>query len=626
MGCARRPERSHGRAAACHDADARHKGSAPVARIGYDFPRGRSSGLSVRVGQGEETGAVVQRRGRRSINAGRRRRRRAHLLPLAALAVIAFAGGVVVGRGQGANERAIASEYVRDWARSDFGAMYGLLDAASRQAMGEAAFTRAYRRVADTATMIAVSPGRVGRPRGHRVRVAMRMRTRLFGILSAALEVPISTSSGGTYVHFAPTLLFPGLRAGEHLTRDAVMPARADLLASDGTPLARGPHLDSPIPDVAAAIAGVLGPIPARQARRYSALGYPPSTKVGLDGLQRIFQTRLAGTPGGTLLAGRRILAQRPAQAAGALRTTIDPAIERAVIAAIAGRYAGLVAMDPRTGAVLAAAGVAFSALQPPGSTMKIVTASGLLGAGLVSLTDTFAIATEATIDGFALQNANGEACGGTLLNSFAVSCNSVFAPLGVRLGASRFLSIAQRFGFNTPSPIPGEPASTIPPASVRGSNLELGASAIGQGKVQATALQMADVAATIAMGGRRPIPTLLAGAPPRFVTVIARRVAHAVQEMMVAVVNSANGTGTLAQLPGVEVAGKTGTAELRNTTDTQDPNANSPANTDAWFVGYAPVGHPRIVVGALFPGQGAGGATAAPATRAVLQAALQRQ
>ena len=114
----------------------------------------------------------------------RRRRRRAHLLPLAVLAVLAFAGGVVVGRGQGANERAVASEYVRDWAKSDFVAMYGLLDAASRQAMGKAAFTRAYRRVADTATLTAVFPGRVGQLRGHQVQVAMRMRTRLFGILS----------------------------------------------------------------------------------------------------------------------------------------------------------------------------------------------------------------------------------------------------------------------------------------------------------------------------------------------------------------------------------------------------------------------------------------------------------
>jgi cell division protein FtsI/penicillin-binding protein 2 len=74
-------------------------------------------------------------------------------------------------------------------------------------------------------------------------------------------------------------------------------------------------------------------------------------------------------------------------------------------------------------------------------------------------------------------------------------------------------------------------------------------------------------------------------------------------------------------------VAGKTGTAELRNTTQpSTDPNApppNDPRNTDAWFVGYAPVGHPRIVVGALFPEQGAGGTTAAPAVHDVLAAAL---
>ena len=75
----------------------------------------------------------------------------------------------------------------------------------------------------------------------------------------------------------------------------------------------------------------------------------------------------------------------------------------------------------------------------------------------------------------------------------------------------------------------------------------------------------------------------------------------------MIAVVQF--GTGTTAQIPGVTVAGKTGTAELRNTNNPNNPNANSPKNTDAWFVGYAPVGKPRVVVGALFPNQGAGAA-----------------
>jgi cell division protein FtsI/penicillin-binding protein 2 len=305
------------------------------------------------------------------------------------------------------------------------------------------------------------------------------------------------------------------------------------------------------------------------------------------------------------------------------VHTTIVPAIERALVAAMAGRYAGMVALDPRSGAILGAAGVGFSALQPPGSTMKIVTATGLLAAGIAHSGDVFPVATQATIDGFPLQNAHGEACGGTLIHSFAVSCNSVFAPLGVRLGAARFLSTAARFGFNQPSPIPGEPASTIPSGDVGRSALELGASAIGQGKVQATTLEMTDVAAAIAMGGRRPVPTLMADTPARFVNVTSHAVADAVQRMMIAVVTDPSGTGTAAAIPGVEVAGKTGTAELRTTVNPNDPTASSAADTDAWFVGYAPVGAPRIAVGALFPGQGAGGATAAPAVQLVLRAAL---
>jgi penicillin-binding protein A len=89
----------------------------------------------------------------------------------------------------------------------------------------------------------------------------------------------------------------------------------------------------------------------------------------------------------------------------------------------------------------------------------------------------------------------------------------------------------------------------------------------------------------------------------------------------MVAVVQV--GTGTAAQIPGVQVAGKTGTAELINTANQKHPATNTPKDTDAWFVGYAPVGAPRIVAGALFPNQGAGATTAAPAIQPVLVAGL---
>jgi cell division protein FtsI/penicillin-binding protein 2 len=206
------------------------------------------------------------------------------------------------------------------------------------------------------------------------------------------------------------------------------------------------------------------------------------------------------------------------------------------------------------------------------------------------------------------------------------VSCNSVFAPLGAKLGGARLVAMAQRFGFNQPSPILGAAESTIPSARTIGDALAVGSSAIGQGLVQTTPLEMTDVAATIAMGGRRPIPTLLAHQRPRFVRVVSPQVAHQVQQMMEAVVRY--GTGTAAQISGVTVAGKTGTAELKNTAPPPSANGagaqpDNPKNTDAWFVGYAPAGRPRVVAGALFPNQGAGGGTAAPPVRDVIAAGL---
>jgi penicillin-binding protein A len=459
----------------------------------------------------------------------------------------------------------------------------------------------------------------------------MVVQTKLWGTLHETLEVPLTGAGAGARVHFSDTLLFPGVGPGEKLHRIITLPPRGTLLASDGTPLAQGPGRSSPIPDVADQIVGTVGPIPSELKARYAARGYPAKAHVGLDGLEFIFQDRLAGMAGGQLMAGRRVLASAVPIAAKPVQTTISPGMERAAVTALGGQYGGMVVMNPRTGALLALAGIAYSAIQPPGSTMKIITVTGALQANITKLGSVYPYATGATIDGFTMQNANGEDCGGTLINAFAVSCNSVFAPLGVKLGAKRLVATAQRFGFDQPSSIPGAAESTIPSASSIGDDLAVGSSAIGQGLVQTTPLQMADVAATIAMGGRRPIPTLLAHQRPRFVRVTSTKVAHEVQQMMEAVVEY--GTGTSAQIPGVQVAGKTGTAELKNTAQPQTDNGTGtgttqsdtpdPQNTDAWFVAYAPVGHPRVVAGALFPNQGAGGGTAAPPVREVLEAAL---
>jgi cell division protein FtsI/penicillin-binding protein 2 len=545
-------------------------------------------------------------------------RRRA---PLLVLALAALAAGIVLGSASGDAEGKVVSAYVRAWAHGDYDRMYALLDNRSRRRLSRSQFIAAYRDDARTATLLAVVPHRLGPLQGDAIDVAMTARTHLFGRLREKLIVPLVETSTGPEVRFAGTLLFPGLRPGERLGRRVQLGARASILASNGTALAEGPARSSPIPSVASAIVGVLGPIPRNQAAEYAALGYPEGAKVGQDGLERVFQLQLAGTPGGTLLAGTRVLARVAPIPGRSVTTTIDPAVEAAAFQALGGRLGGIAAMDPHTGAIRALAGLAFSVLQPPGSTMKIITVTAALQARLVSLGTTFPIATSSTLEGYTLQNANGEACGGTLLNAFAVSCNSVFAPLGAKLGAQRLVSMAQRFGFNQSLGIPGAAESQIPSASTIGDSLAVGSSAIGQGRVQASALEMTDVGATIANGGLRPIPTLDAGQPPRFVRVTSPHIAALVQRMMVAVVQF--GTGTAAQIPGVTVAGKTGTAELVNTTDQNNPNANSPTNTDAWFVGYAPVGSPRLVAGALFPNQGAGGGTAAPAIQQVLVAGL---
>jgi peptidoglycan glycosyltransferase len=529
---------------------------------------------------------------------------------------------LIVRAGPGRAERQLVTHYVDDWASGDYGGMYALLDPVSKQHTSETRFAAAYQHDAMIATLEKLVPEHVGSRRGEYIPVQMVVSTRLFGTLRETLEVPLTGSGSSATVQFAGNLLFPGLTGHERLGRRMSLPPRATLFAADGTPLAQGPDRTSPIPDVAEQIVGTLGPIAADQAATYMAEGYPANAQVGQDGLELVFQSQLAGAPGGTLLAGRRVLAQVAPKAGHDVKTTIDPAMETAAVNALGGSYAGMVAMDPRTGAVLAAAGIAYSAPQPPGSTMKIITSTAALTAGIVKLSTVFPYSTEATLDGYTLHNASDEDCGGSLLNSFAVSCNSVFAPLGAQLGGPRLLAMADRFGFNQTPTIPGVAESTIPPASLS-TDLEVGSSAIGQGEVLATPLEMADAAATIAMGWRRPIPTFLANQPPRFIRVTSAHVAREVQQMMVAVVQF--GTGTAAAIPGVTVAGKTGTAELASTsTSTGQSVANANQLTDAWFVGYAPTGRPRIVAGALFPNQGAGGATAAPAVRQVLIAGLQ--
>jgi penicillin-binding protein A len=560
------------------------------------------------------------------LEAERRRRLTQRGLPaLAALAALALIAGAVYGSGVPSGAERAARDFGDAWERGDFRAMHGLLTPAARSRHSRSELERAYRDAAATATTVRVEAEDPSGRRGGDVLVPVALETRVFGTLRGELALPVEAER----VDWTPNLVFPGLPRGVPLDRRSAPPQRGTLLSRDRKVLAEGPAeaRSSPLGPLSGSITGSLEPEETREERRgVYARGFPRDWPVGQNGLEHAFERELAGRPGGELLAGTRVIARSDPRQARPVRTTIDTAIQEAAVTALAGRFGGIATLDARTAEVRALAGIAFSAPQPPGSTFKIITTTAALEARLIKLSDKFPVQQAATIDGVELENANGEFCGGTFRNSFAHSCNSVFAPLGVKVGAERLVNAAERYGWNAPASLPGELPSTLPTAGDIRTPLDLGSTAIGQGRVLATPLRLASVAQTVAAGGLRSEPTLRAGDRRRRATrVTTRRVARTLERLMVDVVDF--GTGTASAIPGVKVAGKTGTAELE---DTRGPNARDQppdeSNTDAWFTAYAPARRPRLAVGVLFVRAGSGGATAAPAARVVLESGLKRR
>jgi len=566
----------------------------------------------------------------------RRRRDRRPLLALALVALAAAAAVVALSLGGGAPSPSLLAEhYARAWAREDYGALYADLDARSRRSLSLARLTAIERHDAALASVSGASVGIASRTSEGRVSVPVRVRTRLFRTLYERFTLSISSTGGALGITWGAPAAFPGLHAGERLRRVETMPRRGSLLARDGTALSALP--------AASNLIGSVGSASGAQLHELLAAGFPASAPVGIDGLERLFQHALGGSPGGVLYAGRRLLAATAPRRGSDVRTSISPQLQALAVQELGTSLGGIAVMDPANGELLAAAGRPLSELQPPGSTFKIITLTAVLEAGLSTARTVYPYATSTVLDGFTLHNASGESCGGTLANAFAVSCNSVFAPLGARLGASRMLAAARAYGFNAPSPVSTAAESTIPPDSLA-DDLALGDSAIGQGQVLASPLQMLRVAATIALVGRRPVPTLALVAPRRFPRVIPVTVARTVRALMRDVVDY--GTGTAAQIPGVIVAGKTGTAQVitpqcnvgaTGTTGANGPSGPSgatgaagcpafdtnPHDTDAWFVAFAPEIRPRVVVSVLLPNDGAGGTSAAPLAKPILEAVL---
>jgi penicillin-binding protein A len=570
--------------------------------------------------------------------AERRRRLLTRTLPLAVVALVAFVVGVTAGS-PGSPEKDAAGRFAEAWAAKNFKAMYAELNDASRARLSLKEFEAAYREAQETATLRGIDAGSVGDSQstdaGKVVPVEISVQTVAFGTVEEGLEIPYA--DGG--VEWDESLVFPGLRPGEELAADVELAERAPILARDGTVLAEGPaeEREHPIGTAAIDVTGEVGEAPEEEWPQLARRGFSPETPVGISGLERAFNARLAGKPGGKLLAvaadgsSVRTLSQGKPQKGAPVTTTIDADLQEVAVAALAGRVGGVAVLDAKRGDVRALAGQAFSAPQPPGSTFKIVTTTAALETGKVSLDDEFEISNGINVGGRFLNNANGEYCGGTFRESFAESCNAVFAPLGPAVGNDKLVETAEKFGFNSPPTLYApqivrevEPEESTIPTEI-GEEIDLGVSAIGQGEVLATPLEMANVAQTVGNNGVRMPTSIVANRKLRPeaepVRVMSPKIANELTELMIGVVNE--GTGTAADISEAQVAGKTGTAEL-GPKPGEEESENPVQIKDAWFSAFAPAEKPKLAVGVLLiEAEAAGGEVAAPIAAEVLAAGL---
>jgi cell division protein FtsI/penicillin-binding protein 2 len=570
--------------------------------------------------------------------AERRRRLLTRTLPLAVVALVAFIVGISTGA-SGSPEKDAASRFVDAWAGKNFKEMYAELNEASRRLVSRKDFEAAYREAEETATARGIDAGSVGdaESSGDRtvVPVETSVQTVAFGTVEQELDLPYA--DGG--IEWGASLVFPGLRRGEELAAQVELAERAPILARDGTPLAEGPaeEREHPLGSAAIDVTGEVGEASEEDWPQLARRGFSPETPVGVTGLELAFNARLAGKPGGKLLAvsedgsSVRTLAQAKPQKGAPVKTTIDPDLQQVAVSALAGRAGGVAVLDARDGDVRALAGQAFSAPQPPGSTFKIVTTTAALEAGKVSLGDEFEITNGVDVGGRFLNNANGEYCGGTFREAFAESCNAVFAPLGPAVGNDKLVETAERFGFNSPPSLYApkiirevEPGEASIPTEI-GEEIDLGVSAIGQGEVLATPLEMASVAQTVGNDGVRMPTSIVANRKLRPqaepVRVMSPKIAGELTELMIGVVTE--GTGTAAAIPQAQVAGKTGTAEL-GPKPGQEEAENPVQIKDAWFSAFAPAEKAKLAVGVLLiEAEAAGGEVAAPIAAEVLSAGL---
>jgi peptidoglycan glycosyltransferase len=337
------------------------------------------------------------------------------------------------------------------------------------------------------------------------------------------------------------------------------------------------------------------------------------------------------------------------------VQSALDPAAQEAAVNGLAGRRGSVVALDPSTGEVRAMVSIpeydpnqipkhfaqlnrdqsaplfnrATQAGYPPGSTMKVVTATAALDSGEFTPDSTLSGRSPIEIEGVPLSNSGGEQFGTIdMTTALTNSVNTWWAQAGEKLGKDTMFKYMDRYGFDA-KPRLDYPSFQLAASGVYegnrllgpGDTIDIGRVAIGQERLRVTPLQMAEVAATVANKGELMEPRLWSKVidpdgretkldPARQSRVMSEDTAAELNTMMQSVVRE--GTGTAAAVSGIDVAGKTGTAEI------------SAGVNDAWFIGFAPATDPKIAIACVVEHtSGFGGPTCGPIFKAVAEAIL---
>ena len=398
-----------------------------------------------------------------------------------------------------------------------------------------------------------------------------------------------------------------------------------------------------PYKEITAHLTGYISEISNKEIESSEEINYISGELTGKSGLEKSYEKKLRGKNGYILYLqnnnNKKELMRKKAVDGENLITSIDRDLQKKVWQALDNKTGAVVVSDPKNGEILAMVSSpsydpnqfvlgmsqsdwekiqknekspmlnrAIQGLYPPGSTFKIITAASALDSGLVEMDTEFNDKGELKIEGNIVRNYQNEVFGKhTFKEALTYSINTAFAKIALELSKERLIEYINKFGFEKNINLGLEVKNSS--IGEINSKVDLAWTGLGQAKVLTNPIQMNRIIAIVANQGKNVFPSLIKNNLENedLRQIIAKENINKLEKMLINVVDK--GTGKNADLESIEIAGKTGTAEIG--IDDEKPHA--------WFVGYAPVNNPELAVAVFLENGGVGGKDAAPIFKKII-------